>query len=344
MSNAYSWVQWNAHKKRYDTLVALGVVGYLVLFITVGMLRAEAGADPAVLMMRALGTGAFVLLHVILAIGPLARLSTSFSPLLYNRRHIGVTLCALAVLHALIAVGYYGGFGSRNPIAAVLDPAGAGGVPFELLGFIALCVIVVMGVTSHDFWLKNLTPAAWKTLHMGVYVAYLLLVAHVVFGVLRSEPSWVYVVLLGAGLVTLCTLHLVAGVTGAREHRADDKAWVEVCGYDEIPIDRAATVTLHDGRRVAVFRHGDGVSAVDNVCSHQGGPLGEGKIVDGCVTCPWHGYQYRPGDGCSPPPYTEKIATYELRIEGGVVQLNTSANEPGTPVQPVQSTDDGEAS
>ena len=29
------------------------------------------------------------------------------------------------------------------------------------------------------------------------------------------------------------------------------------------------------------------------------GPLGEGKIVDGCITCPWHGFQYRPQDGCT---------------------------------------------
>jgi nitrite reductase/ring-hydroxylating ferredoxin subunit len=31
--------------------------------------------------------------------------------------------------------------------------------------------------------------------------------------------------------------------------------------------------------------------------SIQNGPLGEGRIVDGCITCPWHGYQYRPDTG-----------------------------------------------
>ncbi len=31
---------------------------------------------------------------------------------------------------------------------------------------------------------------------------------------------------------------------------------------------------------------------ISNVCQHQNGPLGEGEIIDGCITCPWHGFQY----------------------------------------------------
>mgnify|MGYP003753304843 CR=1 FL=1 len=46
-----------------------------------------------------------------------------------------------------------------------------------------------------------------------------------------------------------------------------------------------------------------------NVCKHQMGPLGEGKIIDGCITCPWHGYQYLPANGQSPPPFTEMVKT-----------------------------------
>ena len=44
-----------------------------------------------------------------------------------------------------------------------------------------------MAATSHDFWLHNLTAPVWKTLHMGVYVAYALIVLHVIFGVLQGE-------------------------------------------------------------------------------------------------------------------------------------------------------------
>jgi sulfoxide reductase heme-binding subunit YedZ len=111
---------------------------------------------------------------------------------------------------------------------------------------------------------------------------------------------------------------------------------VDVGPVDEIPEKRARVVCLRGRERVAVFRYGGRVSAVSNVCAHQAGPLGEGAIIDGCVTCPWHGYQYRPEDGQSPPPYTEKIPTYEVRVEGGRVMLNPEARPPGAPVEPAR--------
>jgi hypothetical protein len=44
--------------------------------------------------------------------------------------------------------------------------------------------------------------------------------------------------------------------------------------------------------------------------------LGEGKIVDGCITCPWHGYQYRPADGVA-GPFTER-ATFRHGWSTGI--------------------------
>ena len=59
--------------------------------------------------------------------------------------------------------------------------------------------------------------------------------------------------------------------------------------------------------------------------------LGEGRIVDGCITCPWHGYQYRLADGCAPPPFTEKLATYRVRLERGILEVDPRPLPPGTP-------------
>jgi nitrite reductase/ring-hydroxylating ferredoxin subunit len=86
--------------------------------------------------------------------------------------------------------------------------------------------------------------------------------------------------------------------------------------------------------RVAVVRHAGGISCVSNVCRHQGGPLGEGRMVDGCLTCPWHGYQYLPDNGTSPPPFTEKIPTYRVRVVNGRIQVHPTPNPPGTRVPP----------
>ena len=52
---------------------------------------------------------------------------------------------------------------------------------------------------------------------------------------------------------------------------------------------RAATV---DGRRIAVFRLDDGFAAVDHACPHAGGPLSDGIVAQGCVTCPLHGLRF----------------------------------------------------
>ncbi|MCA9303579.1 MAG: ferric reductase-like transmembrane domain-containing protein [Phycisphaerales bacterium] len=347
MTNQYKLVQWNPHKKIYDLIVLGSVLAYLLTFFAVGSIvfRGDHAISPPILAIRALGTCAIVLLHVILCIGPLARFTPRMNALLYNRRHLGVTFFCVASLHALLVVGYYGGFGVQNPLVAVL--AGAyrdGGVPYEFFGFVALVIFFVMAATSHDFWLANLGASFWKTLHMGVYIAYALVVLHVAFGAMRSETASVYAILLGIGVLCVAGLHLAAGIRAWRQDRKTfdhTSGWIDVGPVAEIPEDRARIVHLDNARSVAVFRYEGKLSAVSNVCAHQGGPLGEGKIVGGCITCPWHGYQYLPGCGQSPPPYTEKIPTYELRVEGDHVLLNPLPKPPGTKIEPANISKDG---
>ncbi len=344
MTNTYRAVQWNTHKRIYDLFIALSVIGFVGSFIILGHVFFPPPEDISipVLLIRALGVCAILMLHIILIIGPVSRITPLAMPLLYNRRHLGVSFFFVALLHGLLVTGFYGGFGIQNPILAVLD-APSGTVPFELLGFLALVIFALMAATSHDFWLANLGDAWWKTLHMLVYVAYALVIAHVLFGSLRSERNVIPLTLLALGALVVVSLHLF---TGAREVMRDSNQnplltqdsseddWIDVCSVDDIDHNRAKVVQIEGQDRIAIFRHNNTLSAVTNVCAHQGGPLGEGKVVDGCITCPWHGYQYEPSCGSSPPPYTEKIATYELRVDGRRVLLNPDPNEPGTYVEP----------
>ncbi|MFN0105620.1 MAG: Rieske 2Fe-2S domain-containing protein [Bryobacteraceae bacterium] len=338
MSLNYSAIAWNADKKRYDLLMGLGVVAYFGTFVAVGvMLHPNATAET--LLIRAIGTLAFLLLHVILAIGPLCRLNPKFLPLLYNRRHLGVTTFLLALAHGLFSLIQFHSAGDSPALLSLLTGNTSwtriSAVPFQLFGFLALMILFAMAATSHDFWLKNLTAPVWKALHMMVYAAYALIFSHVCFGVLQSEKSLVYPVLLGAGLVVLAALHLLA----ARRGRPTDReaphgnSFVEVCRVSDIPEKRARIVTV-SGERVAVFRYDGKISAVSNVCQHQNGPLGEGKIVAGCITCPWHGYQYLPDTGASPPPFTEKIATFQVRVVEDRVLIHPSAFPAGTRIEP----------
>jgi sulfoxide reductase heme-binding subunit YedZ len=211
-------------------------------------------------------------------------------------------------------------------------------VPFQPLGFFALVILLLMAATSHDFWLANLSAPVWKSLHMLVYVAYALLVLHVAFGVLQAEVNPVYALATASGLALVLGLHVAAAFKEARTDRADDAAaaddgFVDACAVADILENRARIVCL-SGERVAIFRYDGKLSAVSNVCQHQNGPLGEGKILNGCITCPWHGYQYLPDTGASPPPFVEKVPTFNVRVRNGRVLVHPKPNPPGERAAP----------
>jgi nitrite reductase/ring-hydroxylating ferredoxin subunit/DMSO/TMAO reductase YedYZ heme-binding membrane subunit len=298
-------------------------------------------ATAETLVIRAFGTAAYFLLHVVLAIGPLCRLDRRFLPLLYNRRHLGVTTFALGLVHGVFAVVQFHALSDTNPLVSVLTTSrryeSLRDFPFQPLGLAALVILLAMAATSHDFWLRALSAPVWKGLHMLVYVAYALVVAHVSLGALQAEqhPALPFLVVLGA--VTVLSLHVRAASV---EARADDDApeeiadgFVDVCDVADIPQQRARAVVL-GGERVAVYRYDGRVSAVSGVCRHQNGPLAEGKIVGGCIVCPWHGYEYEPATGCAPPPFTEKLPTFAVRVRGTRVQVHPRPLAPGTRVEP----------
>lgn len=340
MSHVYVPISWNRQKRFYDSMIASGIVLYLGLFAGIGaFLYPDATAET--LLIRGLGTGAFLMLHVILCMGPLARLSPRFLPLLYNRRHLGVSMFFVALAHGVFSLIQFHALGNVNPLVSLLSSNprydSLANFPFELLGLIALLILFLMAATSHDFWLTRLTAPVWKRLHMLVYLAYGLIVAHILLGVLQYEMSPVLSIILAAGITLVVSLHLIAG---ARERRLDIElhsnradGFVDVCSVKEIPNFRARIATVA-GERVAIFKYDGRISAVSNVCRHQNGPLGEGRILDGCITCPWHGYQYLPDSGASPPPFKEKVPTFNVKIVNDRVLVLRRPNPPGYRVEP----------
>ena len=348
MSTAYRTVGWNRQKRRYDTVVACGAGAMLVTLVAGGSL-VNPNATIETLLIRSLAITAFILLHVVLSIGPLCRIDRRFLPLLYNRRHLGVTMFVVALSHGVFSIVQFHALGNRHPLVSLLTTSGGittvSDFPFQPLGLAALVILFVMAATSHDFWLHNLTAPVWKTLHMGVYVAYGFIVVHVAFGALQSERSAWLAGLLGVGAAWIVGIHLVAGT---RERKTDRPGTprvgaaapaaaplVDVCAVADIP-DTRAVVRCIGGERVAVFRYGQCVSAISNVCQHQNGPLGEGKILNGCVVCPWHGYEYLPDSGASPPPFTEKVPTFVVEVRNGRVLVDPRPHPPGTRLEPAR--------
>ncbi len=344
MSVAYKPVIWNRTKLIYDACLLIGIGGYLALYFLVApQLGGSSGINPAIVKMRAFGSCAFLLLTMILCIGPLARLDPRFLPVLYNRRHFGVITAVVALTHAKAVLDWYFAYAATPAVTALFTANTSyfqiAGFPFELFGVFALGVLVVMALTSHDFWMSFLTPPVWKTLHMAVYLAYAAVLLHVTLGALAVGHNTALTLVVAASAAVVITLHLLAGRREAardagfgRDHSGD---WVCIGKLSDIAEGRAIIGAAPGGERIAVFRAKGRLSAMSNVCSHQNGPIGEGKVVGGFVTCPWHGYQYRLEDGCSPPPFKERLRKYRLRLEGDRVLVDPVALPLGTVVEPV---------
>lgn len=354
MSHSFKRVNWNPRKRIYDLSLWGGIVVYITLFIVATKMAftGDNAISMPIILIRAFSTCAFLMLTFILCIGPLARIDKRFLPLLYNRRHFGVSFFIVALIHAMIAIYWYHSFGDINPIVSVVVSGGSyqsvGQLPFQVFGLLALLLFFVMAATSHDYW-NAVLDTAWKWVHMLVYVGYSLLVVHIATGAMQQDNTGILPFMLFISVISVAGLHCYSALFAAKETQIlasteSTKApvlgdlpdgwpgdWVKVGPWQNIANDRAITVRLGDDERVAVFRYSETkLCAVANVCQHQNGPLGEGKVLDGCITCPWHGYQYRPEDGCSPPPFTEKIATYRLWLQGDCIYLNPQPLPKGT--------------
>jgi 3-phenylpropionate/trans-cinnamate dioxygenase ferredoxin component len=96
---------------------------------------------------------------------------------------------------------------------------------------------------------------------------------------------------------------------------------VEIGAVDTLPRDRGIRVTLGDDR-IAMFRIGDEVFAVDDRCSHAEASLAEGEVFDHEVECPRHGsaFDLRSGKPLALPA-TKPVRTHEVVVEDGVVYL-----------------------
>ena len=339
MSVGFRAVQWNRSKIVYDAILVVAVALYIAAFMGISAWRKPPADWPAWINLRidAFGSCAFIMLTIILSIGPLARLDPRFLPLLYNRRHFGVLTFCVAAVHGWSVVEWFMAFDALPNLGKELTNAAAYGkfigFPYKALGIAALTVLL-LAATSHDFWLDLLTPPVWKGLHMLLYLAYGLVVMHVALGAMQQNRHPLVPILLGGAFLWVAGLHLVAGArerAGDRASAAGEGGWIKVGPPSAIPDKAARIVTAPGGERIAVFRDGAKVGALTNLCAHQNGPLGEGRIIDGCITCPWHGFQYRLEDGRAPPPFTEVLATYPVRLRDGIVEVDPRPLPPGTP-------------
>ena len=100
--------------------------------------------------------------------------------------------------------------------------------------------------------------------------------------------------------------------------------FVPVAKASDIPEAGKITVEI-DGEFVVLFHVGGKFYCIDDVCTHDGGPLGEGELDDGQIVCPRHGARFdiRTGQALTMPA-TQDIRTHEVKIEGETVLVRLS--------------------
>ncbi|WP_260704910.1 Rieske (2Fe-2S) protein [Edaphobacter flagellatus] len=76
-----------------------------------------------------------------------------------------------------------------------------------------------------------------------------------------------------------------------------------------------------EGHAICLANVNGELSALDNVCPHRHGPLGQGWLEGDLVVCPWHAWMFHAKTGIAEYPSNERVAAFPLRIEGGDVVI-----------------------
>ncbi|MBI3693908.1 MAG: non-heme iron oxygenase ferredoxin subunit [Acidobacteria bacterium] len=98
-------------------------------------------------------------------------------------------------------------------------------------------------------------------------------------------------------------------------------AFVKIAKADDIQPGQGKMFEV-GGKRIALFNVDGGFYAIDDTCTHRGGPLSEGELSGKEVTCPWHGAVFNVTTGqVLRPPAPTGISSYNIRVEGTDIEV-----------------------
>lgn len=111
------------------------------------------------------------------------------------------------------------------------------------------------------------------------------------------------------------------------EQEKETRKWVEVASPEEIPEGEARTFDI-GGVRVAVARAKEQLYAIQDLCSHDDGPLGEGELEEFAIVCPRHGAKFDVRTGAVlAMPAVAPIETFPVMEKDGKVMVGIRAEE-----------------
>jgi nitrite reductase (NADH) small subunit len=110
-----------------------------------------------------------------------------------------------------------------------------------------------------------------------------------------------------------------AGARAVSNNREPMSTVIKLTSESNLPgPDEAKEFSCGD-KDICVANVNGSYSAMDNVCLHRGGPLGQGMIDNGKIVCPWHAWAWDPKTGEAAHNPSAKLAVYPLKIENGDV-------------------------
>ena len=97
--------------------------------------------------------------------------------------------------------------------------------------------------------------------------------------------------------------------------------FVKIAKSDDIQPGQGKMVEV-GGKKIALFNVDGFFYAIDDTCTHRGGPLSEGELNGKEVTCPWHGAMFDVTTGqVLRPPAPKEVSGYNIRVEGGDIEV-----------------------
>lgn len=99
-------------------------------------------------------------------------------------------------------------------------------------------------------------------------------------------------------------------------------AYTKIAIQSDLPAPGEAKEFEVAGKTICVANVNGSCTAIDNVCLHMGGPLGQGYIENGKIVCPWHGWEYDPATGSLEGDPKTRIDVYPIKVENGDVLVD----------------------
>lgn len=98
-------------------------------------------------------------------------------------------------------------------------------------------------------------------------------------------------------------------------------AYIKLTTQSELPADGEAKEFEVGGKTICVANVNGTITAIENVCLHMGGPLGQGFVDGGKIVCPWHGWEYDLKTGELSDDPQSKLGVYPIKVENGDVMV-----------------------